>query len=325
MQNIRIEPYRREFSGQWNDFTGLAKNATFLFHRDFMDYHSDRFDDFSLMVFDGQKLVAVLPANRSGNVVYSHQGLTYGGLVYGEKTKLTEVIAIFKSVLEFLLNHGIDTLHIKMIPSIYHDKPSDELAYALFLTDAKLMRRDSLSVLDLSKSYKFSKDRRQCIRRGENHGLEIREDNDFASFWNDILIPNLTKKHGVSPVHSLAEIQKLHALFPKNIRHFNVYHDGRLVAGTTVFVTKNVAHPQYISGQADKNDLGSLDFLYGYLIADVFKDIRFFDFGISNESQGRKLNAGLVFWKESFGTGTVVQDFYEVNTANHNHLENVLI
>ncbi len=325
MENIRIVPYQSEFHRQWNDFIGQAKNATFLFHRDFMEYHKDRFDDFSLMVFDGQKLIAVMPANRTGNELFSHQGLTYGGLVYGGKIKLTEVVSLFKHLLKFLQQQGIERLHVKMMPPIYFDKPSDESAYALFLADAKLVRRDSLSVLEVSKPYKFSKDRRQCIRRGEAAGLEIREDNDFASFWDDILIPNLKAKHGVAPVHSLEEIKKLHLLFPENIRQFNVYHDGKLVAGTTVFVTKNVAHPQYISGQSEKNSLGSLDFLYNHLIAEVFDGIRFFDFGISNESQGRKLNAGLVFWKESFGTGTVVQDFYTVDTANHNLLENVLI
>lgn len=325
MANFTIELYRAEHYHQWNEFIALAKNATFLFHRDFMDYHKDRFDDFSLMVFDGLQLVAVLPANRSDDTVFSHQGLTYGGLVHRDKLKLTEVIFIFRQLLQFLESGGVSRLQIKMLPAIYHEKPADESAYVLFLTNAALVRRDALSVLDLSRPYKFSKDRRQCIRRGETAGLEVREDLDFKTFWNEILIPNLARKHQVAPVHSLAEIEKLHQSFPENIRHFNVYHDGRIVAGTTVFVTKNVAHPQYISGQQDKNALGSLDYLYHYLITDVFKDVRFFDFGISNEQQGRKLNAGLAFWKESFGTGTLVQDFYEVETANHALLEHVLL
>ena len=112
---------------------------------------------------------------------------------------------------------------------------------------------------------------------------------------------------------------------PQNIRHFNVYHNDTIVAGTTVFVTDTVAHPQYISGNTDKNELGSLDYLYDYLINTVFPGIRYFDFGISNEQQGRKLNHGLVFWKESFGARTFVQDFYEVNTANYHLLNDVII
>ena len=44
-----------------------------------MDYHKDRFEDYSLMVFKDEKLVAVLPANRVEDKLFSHQGLTYGG------------------------------------------------------------------------------------------------------------------------------------------------------------------------------------------------------------------------------------------------------
>ena len=98
MKNYTVKRYSEKEYDNWNAFVGKAKNATFLFHRDFMEYHKDRFEDYSLMVFKGEKLVAVLPANRLGECVYSHQGLTYGGLVYGEKLKLASVILIFKTV-----------------------------------------------------------------------------------------------------------------------------------------------------------------------------------------------------------------------------------
>lgn len=325
MRNYTVRRYNPEDYGDWNAFVGKAKNATFLFHRDFMEYHSDRFADYSLIVTESDKTVAVLPAHRKDNAVYSHNGLTYGGLVYGDKTKLTTVIESLKAVLSFLESDSITTLHIKMIPTIYHLKPAEELSYALFLAQAKLTRRDSLSVIDLNKTYSISKSRRQSIRRGLKNGLVIKEETEFKKFWNDILIPNLDSKHAAKPVHSLEEIEKLHNLFPKNIRHFNVYHENKIVAGTTVFISENVAHPQYISGQEDKNQLGSLDFLYHHLLIEVFADKRFFDFGVSNEEHGKKLNESLVFWKESFGASTITQDFYEVNTANHALLANVLL
>ena len=88
MKNYTVRLYEAQDFDVWNTFISTAKNATFLFHRDFMEYHSDRFQDYSLLVFDEKKLVAVLPANRVENTVYSHQGLTYGGLVYGEKLVL---------------------------------------------------------------------------------------------------------------------------------------------------------------------------------------------------------------------------------------------
>ena len=187
------------------------------------------------------------------------------------------------------------------------------------------MRRDCLSVIDMTKPFSFSKDRKQCIRRGEKNNLIIKEELHFELFWNTILIPNLQQKHQVKPVHSLEEIISLQQKFPNNIRHFNVYNNDEIIAGTTVFIMDKVAHPQYISGNEQKNELGSLDFLYSHLITEVFKDKVFFDFGISNEDQGRKLNLGLQFWKESFGTKTIVQDFYEVNTCNYGMLENIMV
>lgn len=325
MKNYTVKRYETKDYSNWNAFISKAKNATFLFHRDFMEYHSDRFRDYSLIVMEGEKWVSVLPGNCVENQVFSHQGLTYGGLVYSEKIKLAVVIAIFRSILFFLNENKIEKIHIKTMPSIYHDKPAEELNYALFLAEAKLERRDSLSVLDLQKEISFSKERNQSIRRGIKNALIIKEETNLKLFWEEILMPNLGLKYQVKPVHSLDEIEKLQKLFPQNIRHFNVYHQDEIVAGTTIFISKNVVHPQYISGQTNKNELGSLDFLYHHLIREVFREKQFFDFGISNEEQGRKLNGGLVFWKETYGTSTIVHDFYEVATSNFSKLDNVII
>jgi lipid II:glycine glycyltransferase (peptidoglycan interpeptide bridge formation enzyme) len=139
------------------------------------------------------------------------------------------------------------------------------------------------------------------------------------------LIPNLAKKHNSKPVHTFEEISNLQQKFPNNIRHFNVYNYDKIVAGSTVFITDKVAHPQYISGNEQKNELGSLDLLYNYLITQVFKDKNFFDFGISHEQNGKKINQGLLFWKETFGAKTTIQNFYEVQTSDFHLLENVML
>jgi hypothetical protein len=325
VKNYTVRLYQENDYDNWNAFIGQAKNATFLFHRDFMEYHKDRFQDYSLIVLDGEKWVTILPANVVGNEIFSHQGLTYGGLVYKEKVKLASVIEIFKSILLFLNGNDIEKLQVKLIPSIYHLKPAEELNYALFLAEAQLIRRDSMAVLDLSKSYTISKTRKECIRRGKRNNLIIKEELNFKLFWEEVLVPNLDKKHQAKPVHTIAEIEMLQRKFPNNIRHFNVYQDDKIVAGTTVFISENVAHPQYVSGMNNKNELGSLDFLYHHLITSIFKEKRFFDFGISNEEQGKKLNEGLVFWKESFGASIIVHDFYEVKTSNYGLLDTVLI
>jgi hypothetical protein len=277
------------------------------------------------MIFDNQKLIAVLPANRVGDIVYSHQGLTYGGLVYDGQVKLADIILIVKMLLSFLKGISLQKLHLKTIPSIYHERPAEEILYALFLAEAQLVRRDTLAVIDLSQENRISKIRKRGIQKGMMNGLIIKEEDDFESFWNEILIPNLQNRHNAKPVHSLEEITKLKKHFSANIRQFNVYFNDKIVAGTTVFESANVVHCQYISKQDGVEDLGSLDFLYHFLITNIFAEKRFFDFGISNESQGKKLNEGLSYWKESFGGSTIVHDFYEIETDNYSKLENVFV
>ena len=325
MKQFQVRLYQPQDFTIWNAFISVAKNATFLFDRNFMDYHSDRFKDYSLMIFDGDKLIAVVPANRVENTVYSHQGLTYGGLILNNKAKLSAVISIFKNVLEFLNENSIEKLIVKTIPTIYSDYFSDELEYCLFIVKAKLYRRDALSVLDLTKKIVIDSNRMEGVKRGFKNELVVKEETSFDLFWDEILVPNLATKHNAKPVHTLSEITKLKNLFPNNIRQFNVYKNEELLGGTTVFVNKKVVHSQYISGNVTKNVSGSLDFLHHHLIKEVFKDYHFHDFGICNEYDGRKINKGLLFWKESFGAKTVIQNFYEVETKNYSLLEIVLI
>lgn len=324
MKNYTIKRYESTDYKNWNAFVDTAKNATFLFHRDFMEYHQDRFEDYSLIVLDGNRWVAILPANGVGTTLFSHQGLSYGGLVYDDKVKLANCIEIFKKLLFFLQSNGIEKLQIKMIPSIYHNQPAEELNYALFLVNATLIRRDSLSVIDRLFTNTLSTVRQRGIKSGIKNQLVIKEVASFDDFWEKVLVPNLEIKFDVKPVHSLEEITKLKRLFPNNIRQFNVYHEGDIIAGTTIFESKNVAHCQYISTQKSKKELGGLDYLFNYLITDVFKSKQFFDFGNSNINSGRNLNSGLSYWKESFGAGTVVHDYYEVETSKYSLLDNSL-
>ena len=286
-----------------------------------MDYHSDRFEDFSLMVYKNDDLFAVLPANRKGETVISHQGLTYGGLVLQDSAKLFDVAEAFKMLLQLLSSEGITTLDIRVIPTFYNVMPSDELEYLLFKANATLRKRDVLMVIDYAHKLRFQKNRREGINKAVRNGLSVKIDENYDAFWNEILIPNLQQKHQVKPVHSLEEIKLLASRFPDNIKQVSVYNkEGQLVAGTTVFLTKTTIHPQYISGNPDKNFYGSLDLAYDCIINKYWDDKRYFDFNISSEDDGRVLNKGLIFWKETCGARTWTADNYLVKTASYKEL-----
>lgn len=83
-----VKQYNIKDKEIWNEFVLNSKQGTFLLNRNYMDYHSDRFDDNSLMFYDTKdRLTAILPANIKDNVLQSHQGLSYGGLSYEKKQK----------------------------------------------------------------------------------------------------------------------------------------------------------------------------------------------------------------------------------------------
>lgn len=315
-----VRTYQQKDKALWNAFITTAKNATFLFVRDFMDYHSDRFEDFSLLIFKDDKLFAVLPANKKADIVYTHQGLTYGSFVLQDSSTLLDAFEAFKAMLQFLHNEGINYIKIKLIPTFYNSLPSDELAYFLFKSKAKLINRDVLMVIDYQNQLPFKKNRREGINKAKRNGLTVTIDENYEGFWNEVLIPNLEKKHQVKPVHSVEEIKLLASRFPENIKQISVYKEGKIVAGTTLFLTKTTVHPQYVSGNAAKNSHGSLDLAYHFAINHFKEGRRYFDFNISSENEGSLLNEGLIFWKETCGARTFCADNYLLETTSFKNL-----
>ena len=317
----KVSRYTAEDKIEWDRFIATAKNTTFLFQRDFMDYHQDRFEDFSLMIYKNEKLYALLPANKKNEVVYSHQGLTYGGLLLNNSAKLKQTFEAFKEIIKFLFENGILKLEVRLIPPFYNKLPSDELEYLFFKAAAKLIKRDVVMLIDYHNQLPFQKNRREGINKAKRKKLVIKADDNFELFWNEVLIPNLSSKYNTAPVHSLKEINYLASKFPNRIRQVNVYQDDTIVAGTTVFLTDQVVHPQYVSAKVNKNELGSLDLLYDFIIQEFKENRNYFSFNTSSEENGELLNEGLLFWKESCGARPHVFNNYEINTEIYQTLE----
>jgi hypothetical protein len=50
----------------WDRFVAKSRNGTFIHSRAFMDYHSDRFDDQSVLVISNDEIIGVFPAHAMG-------------------------------------------------------------------------------------------------------------------------------------------------------------------------------------------------------------------------------------------------------------------
>lgn len=309
---FELIPYSPMMKKEWDKFITLSKNATFLLMRDYMDYHTERFSDLSLVFLRNGAIYALLPACRSGDTIYSHAGLTYAGLIMNAKCTASGVLDIFALLQDHLRHEGIRNLIYKPIPHIYHSLPAEEDLYALFRSGATLSARNIASVISRRHRIKFRDIRKSGIRKATKSGLNVCESSDFKSFWK-ILSDNLDNKYGASPVHSIDEIEKLSGLFPSNIRLFGAFLGNEMIAGVVIFLSSRVAHCQYISANTTGKSLGALDLIFDRLINYIFADIEYFDFGTSNENGGKILNSSLIYQKEGFGARAVCYDTYELN------------
>ena len=154
----RVRRFTTADKSRWDDFVTNSKNGTFLLMRDYMDYHADRFVDWSLLVFQraSDRLVALLPANRLDHSLVSHGGLTYGGLITSAAVNTSAALEIFAAVIEHCRSEGIAELVYKSVPSIYHTLPAEEDKYALFYYGAELYLREVLSVVDLGANVEIT-------------------------------------------------------------------------------------------------------------------------------------------------------------------------
>jgi hypothetical protein len=290
-----------------------AKNPHFMFCRDYMDYHSDRFKDYSL-IFENEKgnAVALLPANlKSDNILVSHQGLTFGGLVLNEKCSASDTLKLFEIMKSFLSEKGIKNLFYKCMPYIYSQQPAEEDLYALFINKARLVRRDISSTIFLDNPGSYSKGRKWTVNKSKKADLTFERSSEWAAFWN-ILKQALVRQHQVKPVHTLEEITRLAEKFPENIKLFVCRKSDKILSGTVIYENKHVVHTQYMANSEEGREIGALDLVIDKLIKEIYSHKWYFDFGNSNENDGLYLNTGLIAQKEGFGARAVVHDFYEM-------------
>lgn len=310
--DFHISLYTPGMKDAWDRFVDASKNGTFLFRRDYMDYHSDRFADMSLVVTDDSgNIIAVLPGNRKGDRFYSHGGLTYGGLVTDEKMSTALCLAIFKEIHRFLASRGVALMRYKAMPHIYHRMLADEDLYAVFRLGGRLVSRNASVAIDLDNPLKMGRSRLNAIKRAIKNGVEIRESDDLASFY-DIMCRNMSDRYHAKPTHSLAELELLRSRFPERIRLFCAYVGDEALAGALVYDCGCVLHTQYMHSSPEGKRIGALDLIIKYL-ADCFKGkSKYLDFGISTECDGWFLNESLIYQKEGFGGRAAMYDCYEL-------------
>lgn len=297
---VEIRRYTEEFRAEWDNLVEESINGTFLHKRDFMEYHGERFADYSLVAFVAGKLVAVLPAETENGKVFSHRGLSYGGWVFGLGIDMETVRALVLEGFDFLKQRGIENLYIRSIPAFYYSDHYSAIQY-LYQKHGRKLASKTFQTIVAPFTWK-DKGRRWGLHKALCSGMQVSDDARYLEeFWNEVLSPNLWMRHQVKPVHSLAEMQTLMVRFPDQIKLYTAVMEGEVMAGVLVFCTKRGIHAQYIANGPKGRQLRALDLLMHHLMFVAYADIAFLSLGISNEPLIGKINRGLYAWKRSLG------------------------
>lgn len=311
---VEIIRYDASWAARWDEMVRNSRNGTFLHQRGYMDYHSDRFADCSLIALHDGKPCALLPACLDGDTLWSHRGLTYGGwLVPLKHFDATTMIQVMDAACDWMRLNSIKHLIYKPVPHIYHRYPCEEDLYALFCHHGVIVETNISTTIDLASPLPLDRGNKSGVNAALKQGITVEASNNWAGYW-ELLDTLLDERYDTRPVHSLDEIRLLQGRFPDNIRLYTASLDGELLAGVVMYLSHPVAHCQYIGASPRGKEMKALTLLFSHLInLHTTLGFRYFDFGISNEDHGRYLNEGLVRQKSRLGGRGIVYNTYQID------------
>lgn len=300
--------YQPSLKGHWDTVLDRSRNGLFLFRREFMEYHSDRFQDLSYVFLHDGKPMGLVAGHLDGPDSWAtHRGLTHGGIVALSETRTPDLQSMFDALHVALRQRNISRVRYKPLPWWLQTSPAQE---DLWILDRLGSKREALwlnTLVDLQGSQKLSSLRKRGAAKARQTGIVVCEGDLWESFW-PVLEHRLASRHGVKPVHTLDEIRLLAGRFPDKIRLWCATDGDEVLAGVVGFLFDTTFHVQYSAASDRGRDAGALDLLALSLVEQNPSNAKWLSFGTSCEQGGQILNEGLLAWKEGFGGHGAVYD-----------------
>lgn len=309
---FQIQKYNDSYKDQWDNFVKNSKNGVFFFLRDYIDFHSDKFEDYSLIFLKDNKPVGLMPANMNGDKVVSHAALTFGGIITSPKMKTSLMLQIFDSLKGHLKIEGFKKLLYKPVPHIYHLQPAEEDLYALFINNADMVSKETSSTLKIDDRIPCNLNRNKNIKKAKNNGIIVKRSYDFDTFM--VLKEELSlKEYYIEPKYTAEEMEYLSRKFPENIKLFVAEQNGKMIDGMLIYESENVAYVEDQGFTKRGMELHASDLILDRVINHYYHGKKYFDFGISTGNNDFNLNKNLIEYKEGFGARSIVYDSYELD------------
>jgi hypothetical protein len=309
MSHIRVEVLNAQRRGEWEAFVKSANNGT-VFHRlAFLDYHRpERFVFHHLMFYEGDSLVALLPASLSGGVLTSPAGASFGGFVVAPRLALQTADHIVKALLAYGRDSGIAEIVLTPPMQVYSRTLDESMEYAMLYNRFSQHSVLYSSVIDLARvrgKQDLSRNTRHKINKAINKNVRIVESDTFETFY-PILLENKAK-FGVKPTHTLEELKKIDKLVPGMMRLFMAYYGGTPVAGELLFAANDRCILNFYTMHLYQHrNLFAVNYLVEHAIRwSIEHGFRYYDYGVSADTFSTdplEPSWSLVWLKESMGS-----------------------
>lgn len=295
---MQVIKYNNEHKAEWDAFVKQSDNFSFLFYRDYMEYHSDRFSDLSLMLYEKGKLKSLLPGNRANGIFYSHQGLTFGGMIHEPHFTYEKASLCLDHFTSFLNGEGLTQMILKSQPFFYTCSLNHIQDY-LFNHRQLQQQKQDIGAFIHCANHEFPKSsiEKRKLRLADFY---VGEDSSLDEFWA-VLEENLNQQHGSKPVHTLKEIKSLAKLFPDNIKLFTIRNavTNNIDAGTLLFDNGSVVKMQYIATSDSGRTNRAIHAMYYLFISQYKKTKKYIDMGTCMTED--HVNTSLLYLKQRFG------------------------
>ena len=319
-RGVRLVRFEPGLASEWDEFVNGSKNGTLFHSRQFLSYHpSERFEDYSYLAYEGDRLLAVYPGaiqvRGTQRWWCSHPGSTYGGPVFAPDAGIEECARVLDSLMKLGREDGLAGMEMRLSEQAFRSVPADEIEFALWRAGFQVKAAELSTTVPLMDGYeasvaRYRGDTGRNVRKARKAGVEVAWSDDFRTYWC-VLEQNLAR-HGAHPTHSLAEILRLRDLCQGKIRLALATVGGVPAAGIVVFVANAVCfHSFYIAQDYSLQHTRALSAVLDFLIEwGCQEGFRYFNLGISTEQAGTIVNWGLFTFKQGFGGSGYVRVTY---------------
>ncbi len=296
---LKIRKYSIDKKTEWDNLVSHSDNSFFFFKRDFLEYHQKPLVDFSVMIYQDNKLKAIMPINIIDHIAYSHQGITYGGLITESRCFYSDYVIYLNKILEFLKNNKVIHLVVSPQPSAYFKTQSNKLDLIIQRNQIK-MDKCSVGAILNQQNFRLPTKRKLNIKSSLLENYEFSTTTDLSIYW-DLVEKFYHQRFGFNPVHNFNEIKYLHDTFKGNINITSLkdIKSNKTVAGLMIFEDEKIAKIQYIAYEETAQNL--INLLYYETLDYYIKRGKSIDWGSSMDIKDGEVKTSILWLKEKFG------------------------